>query len=67
MICFFLYFKEVKIRNEKISNIIGKMAASTFAIYLIHNNPNFRPLLWRKVMGTIQINEKFSNLMEEKK
>lgn len=52
MLCFFLYFKEVKIRNERISNIIGKMASSTFAIYLIHNNPNVRPLLWKKVMGT---------------
>lgn len=51
MMCFFLYFKEIKITNEKINNIIGKMASSTFAIYLIHNNPNFRPLLWKKVMG----------------
>ena len=54
MLCFFLYFKEVKIRNEKINNIIGKMVASTFAIYLIHNNPNFRPLLWKKVMGAFE-------------
>ncbi len=55
MMCFFLYFKEVKIRNMKISNIIGKIAPTTFAVYLIHNNPNFRPLLWRKVMGNFEV------------
>lgn len=55
MMCFFLYFKEVKITNEKINHIIGKIASSIFAIYLIHNNPNFRPLLWRKVMGGFEL------------
>ncbi len=52
MVCMFLYFRELQIKNVKVNYIISKISSTTFAVYLIHNNPSFRPLLWRKVMGT---------------
>lgn len=50
-ICCFFYFKEVKIKKEFLSNIIVKIAPTTFAVYLIHNNPIFRPFMFEKLMG----------------
>lgn len=40
----FLLFKQLKIKNSSIINIAS---ATTFGIYLIHDNENIRQLLWR--------------------
>ncbi len=49
LICFFLYFREIKIKNEKINNIIGKIAPLTFGIYLIHDNVLFKYFMWKNI------------------
>lgn len=46
LISLFLCFREIKIKNEKIGNIIGKIAPLTFGIYLIHDNAYFKTFLW---------------------
>ena len=46
LISLFLCFKDIQIKNEKINNIIGKIAPLTFGIYLIHDNAYFKPFLW---------------------
>ena len=46
LISLFLCFKDIKVKNEKVNNIIGKIAPLTFGIYLIHDNAYFKPFLW---------------------
>lgn len=47
-ISLFLFFKNLKIKNNIINKIIVFFAPTTFGIYLIHENPNIRLLLWNK-------------------
>lgn len=49
MICLFLYFKDLKIKNEKLSKVIGKIAPLTFAIYLITDNGLSRNFIWSNI------------------
>lgn len=55
-IMFFIYFKNIKIKGERLSKLISTISSTTFSIYLIHDNPFIRSKLynWLKV-------ESFSN------
>lgn len=48
-ICLFLYFKNMKIKNEKINKGICYIASLIFPTYLIHDNKLIRPWLWNKL------------------
>ena len=43
----FLYFKELKIKQNKVINFFAK---GSFAVYLIHDNPNLRNLIWKDIL-----------------
>lgn len=45
----FLYFKNLKFT----SNTINKIASNTFDIYLIHDNPIIRPIIWQSIFPNI--------------
>ena len=45
-IAFFVMFIKMEIRNEKICSVINKIAATTFGVYLIHDNRFLRSVLW---------------------
>lgn len=47
-ISLFLLFKNLEIKNKFIDKAINFFAPTTFAIYLIHENPNIRDILWEK-------------------
>lgn len=49
-VCSFLWFKNMKIKQSKLINVIG---ASTFGVLLIHTNPGVRSWLWRDEMNII--------------
>lgn len=44
-ICIFLYFLVLKIKNNVFSIVINSLAKSSFAVYLIHENPFIRTYL----------------------
>lgn len=44
----FILFKNLVINNKLIIKIINFFAPTTFAIYLIHENPNIREFIWTK-------------------
>ena len=46
---FFLYFKNKKIKKNKISNFIANITPYTFAVYLIHDNDEIRIFLWKNL------------------
>lgn len=46
----FLYFKDVKIRKEKIIKLVEKIAPLTFAVYIIHEQPVFKTALYSKIL-----------------
>lgn len=45
-ISLFLFFKNLSIKSKFIDRTINFFAPATFAIYLIHENPNIRGVLW---------------------
>lgn len=45
-ICLFLFFKNLKINNIIIVKIVSFISTTTFGIYLIHENPCIREILW---------------------
>lgn len=47
-ISLFLFFKDLKIKQKFIDKIVNFFAPTTFAIYLIHENPNIGSILWEK-------------------
>lgn len=47
----FFFFKNIKIADNRMINIIGE---STFAVYVIHQTPCFYPTLWN---GIFSVNE----------
>lgn len=55
-ISLFSYFKNLKITNTIANVIIEFFAPTTFGIYLIHENPNFRNILWRIFRDLNQFN-----------
>lgn len=52
----FLYFKNLSINNNFINKLITFISPTTFGIYLIHENPNFRMLLWNMFRFTLNKN-----------
>ena len=49
---YFLYFKSIKIKNETINKIILKIAPLTFAVYIIHEQPTLRNILYKDILHT---------------
>ena len=47
-ISLFMFFKNLTINNKVVKKIIGFFAPTTFGIYLIHENPNLRNIIWQK-------------------
>lgn len=45
-VCLFKIFLNIKIKSDLINKLISLFAPTTFGIYLIHENPNFRIILW---------------------
>lgn len=45
-ISIFLKFKEIKINNNKLIEVFGK---TSFAVYLISDNPNLRLIIWKDI------------------
>lgn len=52
----FCWFKNLKIRNSK---IINSVSSTTLAIYLIHDNGNIRPYIWKNIFNCVS-HEKLS-------
>lgn len=48
-ISLFIFFKNLKIKSDLINKIILFFAPLTFGVYLIHENPLVRGVLWSKV------------------
>ncbi len=51
-ISLFMFFKELRIKNEKIKNVILKIAPLTFAVYLLHEHPLVRERLYKFIVNT---------------
>lgn len=55
-ICLFILFLNIKIESKLLNKIIPFVSSTTFGIYLIHENPEVRDLLWSNVkMASEQI------------
>jgi hypothetical protein len=48
----FMFFKNLKINSEIITNCILKIAPLTFGVYLIHEQANFRPFIYNNILHT---------------
>lgn len=46
-VCFFMFFKGLKIKQSKLINIVG---GGTFGVLLIHDNLLVRPWLWNELL-----------------
>lgn len=42
----FIFFKNIKIQNYRLSRLLVFLSPLTFGIYLIHDHTNFRTILW---------------------
>ncbi len=49
----FLLFKNIKIENKKINNLILAISPLTLAIYLIHVHKSFNDILWEKLLHPV--------------
>lgn len=48
----FLFFKNIDIKNKNFNNIIIAVSNTTLGIYLIHDNPYIRSILWKDILHT---------------
>lgn len=48
-ISLFIIFINIDIKNEKINKIILKLSSLTFGVYLIHEHPLIRTMLWENI------------------
>lgn len=46
-IAYFLFFSTITLKNN---NIINKISSTTIGVYLIHDNPFVKPILYNKIM-----------------
>lgn len=51
----FLYFKNIKIRNSKIINVVSKIAPLTFTVYIIHEQTVLREILYLDILNLEQL------------
>ena len=54
-VCLFMFFKEVKIKNVYIQSAITKIAPLTLAIYIIHEHPLIKRVLYNLLYAFNQI------------
>ncbi|MBR6165047.1 MAG: acyltransferase [Clostridia bacterium] len=48
-ICLFLVFLDIRIQNSICIRLINLLASCSFGVYLIHDNPCLRPVLWKTI------------------
>lgn len=48
-LCLFLFFREIRIKNETVSKFINKISTATFGVYLIHEQFFARTAIWQMV------------------
>lgn len=56
-ILFFIIFLNIKVSNHILQKIIRTVAPLTFGVYLVHNNPTIRDLLWQLIHPYTFINK----------
>ena len=49
-ISLFMFFMNLEINGKKITSIIKWIVPKSFAVYLIHEHPVFRDILWQKII-----------------
>lgn len=60
-ICLFLFFLKIKISNKYIKKAILKIAPLTFAIYIVHEHPLIKNVLYNKILQ-IKISMQTTNI-----
>lgn len=45
----FKIFRNIKIPNNKLISVLGK---TSFGVYLFHDNPNFKTIMWKDILKT---------------
>ncbi len=58
-ILLFLFFKDIKLENSKLSKVINYIASLTFAVYLVHNNDLIIADLWKTLNPAKYENSRF--------
>lgn len=54
-ILFFLMFLTYDIKNEKLESVINMLSSGSFAVYLIHDNPNISTKMWNILIYNIHL------------
>jgi len=49
-ICLFMFFKNLKINNDILKSIILKISPLTFAVYIIHEHPLIKRILYKNIV-----------------
>ena len=56
-VAMFILFKDIEVHNIMLKNIILKISASTFGVYIIHMNINLSNEYWRCITKYINVNK----------
>ena len=56
-VLFFLFFLTIEIKSERIKRIISFLSAGSFAVYLLHDNPNISGYIWGLMVSNIHLND----------
>lgn len=56
-ISIFLFFLTINISNENVNRVIQFISPSTFAVYLIHDNPFLQQKMWRYFVGHMHLTD----------
>lgn len=56
-VLFFLFFLTIEIKSERIKRIISFLSAGSFAVYLLHDNPNISGYIWGLIVNNIHLND----------
>lgn len=51
-VCLFLFFKDMEFSFNK---FINRIAVCTFGVYLLHESPFIRPLIWGRVFDVYSL------------
>lgn len=56
-VLFFLLFLTYDVNNINVRGVINKLSSSSFAVYLIHDNPNISTQMWNILTEDIHLND----------
>lgn len=62
-ISLFMFFMNLKINGKNITSIIKWIVPKSFAVYLIHEQPVFRDVLWQKIIMIERYSENAISLL----